>query len=47
MIDYIHDEGLSQLCFVITQDVSLCRTLYNRVDMRRNTKSQSVLKRIP
>lgn len=46
MIDYIHDEGLSQLCFVITQDVSLCRTLHNRIDMRRSSKSQSVLKRI-
>lgn len=46
MIDYIHDEGLSQLCFVITQDENLCRTLHNRIDMQRSLKSQSVLKRI-
>lgn len=39
LVDYIRDEELSRLCFVNTQGVNLCRTLYSRVDIRRNTKS--------
>lgn len=46
-VDCIRGEELSRLCFVNTQGVSVSvGVLCNRIDIRRNTKSQSVLKRI-